>query len=183
MPKVKKIVLGALLLAVLIIFERLVSVHTPVLRVSFAYVPIMLSGIFLGPAFAGGIAALGDVIGALLFPKGAFFPGYTLSALLTGVIYGLFLYRTKSNRAFLARLIIANALVLVFIHTGLTSLWIAITLKRAFSVFAAPRIVSAALLFPIQVSTMYFLKITLADRVVKLLGLYDSTSSVEVEAI
>lgn len=158
MPKVKKLVLASLLLAILIVVERLVSFQTPVLRISFAYVPIILSAILLGPLWSTLIAGVGDIIGALLFPKGVFFPGFTLSALLTGLVYGLLLYNTKSNRAFLVRLLISNFLVLLSIHIGLTSLWVAITVGKAFLIIAPTRIISAAILFPIEVSTIYLLK-------------------------
>ncbi|GHV19751.1 folate ECF transporter [Spirochaetia bacterium] len=161
MPKIKKIVLSALLLAILIVVERLVSVQTPILRISFAYVPIMLSAILLGPAYSAGIAAVGDIIGALLFPKGAFFPGFTLSAFLTGLTYGLLLYNTKNNKAFFIRLIISCALVLIFVHIGLTSLWLVITVKKAFLAFASVRIISAAVLWPVQVGTIFVLKLFL----------------------
>ncbi|MDR2343304.1 MAG: folate family ECF transporter S component [Spirochaetaceae bacterium] len=166
MPKVKKLVLASLLLAILIIVERLVSVQTQFLRISFAYVPIMLCAILLGPAWSAGIAALGDLIGALLFPKGAFFPGFTLSALLTGLIHGLLLYNTKNNRQFLVRLIISTFTVLVFVHIGLTSLWLVIMYKRAFIAFASTRIVSAAILIPIEAGTIFLLKVFL-DPVIK----------------
>jgi ECF transporter S component (folate family) len=169
MPKVKKLVLASLLLAILIVVERLVSIQTPILRISFAYVPIILSGILLGPIWSTTIAVLGDLLGMLLFPKSSFFIGFTISAALTGLIYGLLLYNTKSNKAFLIRLIISNFLVLLFIHVGLTSLWISITLQKAFWVFAPPRIISACILFPIEVSTMYLLKLFLEKPIHKYL--------------
>jgi ECF transporter S component (folate family) len=158
MSKVNKLVLASLLLAILIVLERLVSIQTQFLRISFAYVPIMLGAILLGPAWSSGIAALGDVIGALFLPKGAFFPGFTLSALLTGLIHGLFLYNTKNNRQFLVRLIISTFTVLVFVHIGLTSLWLVIMYKRAFLAFASTRVIAALILLPIEVGTVFFLK-------------------------
>ena len=169
MSKVKKLVLASLLLAILIIVERLVSVQTQFLRISFAYVPVMLCAILLGPAWSAGMAALGDVIGALLFPKGAFFPGFTLSALLTGLIHGLLLYNTKNNRQFLVRLIISTFTVLVFIHIGLTSLWLVIMYKRAFIAFASTRVVANAILFPIEVGTIFLLKVFLDPAIKKFL--------------
>jgi ECF transporter S component (folate family) len=166
MSKVKKLVLASLLLAILIIVERLVSIQTQFLRISFAYVPIMLCAILLGPAWSTGMAALGDLIGALLFPKGAFFPGFTLSALLTGLIHGLLLYNTKNNRQFLWRIIASTFLVLVFIHIGLTSLWLMIMYKKAFIAFASPRIIAAVILLPVEVGTIFLLKVFL-DPVIK----------------
>ncbi|MDR2795926.1 MAG: folate family ECF transporter S component [Spirochaetaceae bacterium] len=166
MSKVKKLVLASLLLAILIIVERLISVQTQFLRISFAYVPIMLCAILMGPAWSAGVAALGDLIGALLFPKGPFFPGFTLSALLTGLIHGLLLYNTKNNRQFLVRLIISTFTVLVFIHIGLTSLWLVIMYKKAFIAFASARVIAAAILLPIEAGTIFLLKVFL-DPVMK----------------
>ncbi|GMO46453.1 MAG: hypothetical protein Ta2B_28010 [Termitinemataceae bacterium] len=167
MTKAKKIVLAALLLAILIVLERLVSIQTPILRVSLAYIPIMLCAIILGPAYSAGIAVIGDLIGATLFSKGfAFFPGFTLSALLTGLIHGFFLYNTKSNKQFLIRLILSTLCVLLFIHTGLNSLWLVITVKKAFTVFASTRIISALIFLPIEVVSIYLLK-TVLDPVIK----------------
>jgi ECF transporter S component (folate family) len=156
--RVKKLVLAGLLLAVLVVVERLVSIETQFLRITFAYVPIMLSGILLGPAWSGAVAALGDVIGMILFPKGAYFPGFTVSAFLTGLVYGLFLYNTKNNRQFFLRLMAGTFIVAVFIHIGLNSLWLVIMYKRAFVAFASARVIASAITFPIEVGTMFILK-------------------------
>jgi ECF transporter S component (folate family) len=169
MTKVKKLVLASLLLAILIVVERLVSIQTQFLRVSFAYVPIMLCGVLLGPAWSAGVAALGDLIGALMFPKGAFFPGFTLTALLSGLIYGLLLYNTKSNRQFLLRLIASTLIVGIFIHIGLNSLWLMIMYKRAFLAFASARVVANAIMVPIEVSTIFLLKVFLDPAIKRFL--------------
>ncbi|MDR3336315.1 MAG: folate family ECF transporter S component [Treponema sp.] len=176
MEKVKKLVLGSLLLATLLVVERLISIQTPILRISFAYVPLILSGILLGPGWSTAIAVLGDLLGMLLFPKGAYFAGYTISAALTGLVYGLFLYKTItiSNRKFVVRLIISNLMVLIFISTGLTSLWIAITVKKAFVALLPLRVFSAAIRFPVETGTMFLLKVFLARPVNKYL--YDAES-------
>ncbi|MDR1909005.1 MAG: folate family ECF transporter S component [Spirochaetaceae bacterium] len=174
MTKVKKLVLASLLLAMLIVVERLISIQTPILRVSFAYVPIMLSGMLLGPAWSTLVAVLGDLLGMLLFPKAAFFIGYTLSAALTGLVYGLFLYNAGTRKQFLLRLIISNLAVLVFISLGLTSLWIAITLRRAFWALLPPRILSAAIRFPIETGSMFALKVFLEKPLRKYL--YDDAA-------
>jgi ECF transporter S component (folate family) len=180
LSKVQKLVLGSLFLAMLIVVERLISIQTPVLRISFAYVPIMLSGMLLGPAWSSLVALLGDLLGMLLFPKGSFFIGYTVSAALTGFIYGLFLYNAKSRKQFLLRLIISNLIVLVFISVGLTSLWIVITVKRAFWALVPVRIVSAAIRFPLETGTMFALTAVLDKPVRKYL--YNEGDSVEEDA-
>jgi len=157
MSKTKKIVLAGLLLAASIILSRFISIKTPILVISFTYIPIMFSAILLGPKWSATIAGLADLIGAILFPFGTFFPGYTLSAILTGLIYGLLLH----NKVSLKNLIISSVIVLLFIHTGLTSLWVNITSGKAILVFLPTRIISAIIMLPIQVATIYFLHKTL----------------------
>lgn len=78
--KTKKIILSAMLLAVLLILSRFLSVKTSLLVISFSFIPIMISAIYLGPKYSTLIAALGDLIGALLFPFGTYFVGFTISA-------------------------------------------------------------------------------------------------------
>ncbi len=78
--KNKKNILAALLLAVLLILSRFLSVKTSLLVISFSFIPLMICAIYLGPKYATLIAALGDLIGALLFPFGTYFIGFTISA-------------------------------------------------------------------------------------------------------
>jgi ECF transporter S component (folate family) len=170
MSKVRKLVLGSLLLAMLVTVQRFVSVQTPVLRISFAYVPLMLGGMLLGPAWNTLLAVLGDILGMMLFPRGGtFFIGYTASAALTGLAYGLFLYRVRDRKKFFLRLAAGNFCVLLFVSVGLTSLWIAITLERAFFALLPARVVTAAIRLPVETGTMFALKIALEKPVEKYL--------------
>jgi ECF transporter S component (folate family) len=160
MSKVKKLVLSSLLIAALIILRQIVPLLSlSNMRISFAFIPMMLSAILMGPAWSAAVCTIGDVIGSLLFPRGgAFFLGYTLSDCLTGLIYGFFLYNTKNNRQFLFRLITGRFIVLVFINLGLNSLWLYITLKSAAPVLQTARLISNTVMFPVEAGAMFFIK-------------------------
>lgn len=94
--KLKKIIFAAMLLAVLIILERFLSIKTPLLKISFGFIPIMIGAIYLGPKYSTLIAALGDLIGALLFPFGTYFVGFTISAgLIRTNIWNILIQRSK----------------------------------------------------------------------------------------
>ena len=97
MSKNKKIILSALLLALLIILSRFLSIKTPIMKISFAFVPTMLCAIWLGPKYTVLINVLGDIIGATLFPTGPYFVGYTISTAVAGFIYGMILYKKDNN--------------------------------------------------------------------------------------
>jgi len=97
MSKNKKIILTAVLLAMLILLSRLLSIKTPITKISFAFVPTMLCAIWLGPVWTVILNTLGDIIGATFFPIGPYFIGYTISTAIAGLIYGLILYKKKEN--------------------------------------------------------------------------------------
>lgn len=161
MSKNKKIILSAMLLALLIVLSRFLSIETQFLVLSFAFIPIMMSAIWLGPKYSMMIAALGDLIGALLFPFGAYFPGFTLSAAISGLIYGLFLYNKNntsiSNIKFLLKLIISSILVLGLVNIFITSFWLHMLYGKAYLVIISTRVVSQLIMLPIQVTIIYIL--------------------------
>lgn len=107
------------------------------------------------------IAALCDLIGALLFPFGAYFPGFTLSAAISGLIYGLFLYNKNNasinNIKFLLKLIISNILVLGLVNIFITSFWLHMLYGKAYLVIISTRAVSQLIMLPIQVTIIYIL--------------------------
>ncbi len=159
MSKTKKLILAALMLTLSIVLSRFVSIKTPLLSITFNFVPIMLSAIWLGPKYSTLIAGLSDIIGAILFPFGEFFIGFTISSILTGLIYGLVLYKKDnlSKGKFIIRLVIASLLVIFLVNTVLNTLWLVIMYDKAFFVLLGTRIVKEIIMLPIQVITMFAL--------------------------
>lgn len=144
----KTIVYVSLLIALQIILTRFLSIETPIVRIGFGFIPLALTAIMFGPVWGGAAAALSDVIGMVIFPKGAYFPGFTLSALLSGVIYGVFLYKKPVT---IIRVSIAVLLVTLFIDLGLNTLWLSIIYGKAFYVLLITRVIKSAAMFPVQV--------------------------------
>ena len=103
--------------------------------------------ILYGPLWAGVGYAIADVIGAMLFPTGAYFPGFTLSAFLTGVIFGLVLYRKEVTWA---RAFVASALVCILINLLLNTYWLTFFLGKAFTVLLASRAVKELVAIPVM---------------------------------
>ena len=158
----KKIILSAVLLAMLIILSRFLSISTPILKISFAFVPTMLCAVWLGPKWTVLLNVLGDIIGATLFPTGSFFIGYTISTAISGFIYGILLYKKESNSysnlQFIIRLIISSTLVAVIVNMGLNTLWTSITTGSAFIVLLGTRFVKQLIMIPIHVVVIAFLE-------------------------
>lgn len=158
----KKIILTAILLAMLITLSRFLSIKTPIVKISFAFVPTMLCAVWLGPKWTILLNVLGDVIGATLFPTGPYFIGYTISTAVAALIYGLLLYKKESNSytnlQFLLRLTIATTLVAVIVNMGLNTLWTSITAGKAFWVLLGTRVVKQLVMIPIHVVVIFFLE-------------------------
>ena len=159
MTKNKKIILSALLLALLIVLSRFLSVKTPIIKISFGFVPTMLCAIWLGPKYSVTINVLADIIGATLFPTGPYFIGYTISTAVAGLIYGLILHKKTSdaynNKQFIIRLVISTTLVAVISNMLLNTLWVSITGGKAFMVLLWIRIPKQLLMIPIHVIIIF----------------------------
>ena len=61
------------LVALEIVLSRF-TIHTWNLKIGFSFVPVVVAAIFYGPLAAGLVGAIGDILSAVLFPVGAFFP-------------------------------------------------------------------------------------------------------------
>lgn len=116
----QQLVLLALLTALQVVLGNLTQVPLIGKQFNFGFLPVACAGALLG--IPGGllVGALGDFIGAHLFPAGAYFPGFTLTSALVGVLYALPLYRHKPT---VLRVIIAVALATV-VNLFLNSLWL-----------------------------------------------------------
>ncbi len=161
MSKVKKIVLSSILLAMLIILSRFVSIKTEILVISISFIPIMMSAIWLGYKYSMLIALLGDFIGAILFPFGPYFPGFTLSSAISGAIYGIFLYNKGNeleDKKLIIRLFISSILVLFVVNIFVTSFWIHILYGKAYIAVMISRIITQVIMLPIQIITIYIIE-------------------------
>ena len=158
--KTKKIILSAMLLAMTIVLSRFLSINTQLLSIGFSFVPMILASIWLGPKYSAIICGLSDLIGALLFPFGTYFVGFTISAIFKGLIYGLILYKNGeklTNKQLIIRLVIACVLVVLIVNLLMNALWLNIMYDKAFLAVLGTRLVPELIMIPIQVITMFVL--------------------------
>jgi len=122
---VRRIAECALLIALEVVLNRFASFQVLGLKIGLSFVPMALCAMLFGPWWAAVCYGLSDLIGALLFPFGAYFPGFTLTCALMGICYGKFLYGKPKLRLF------PDILVPSFINTCvlgllLNTLWMTI---------------------------------------------------------
>ena len=112
-----RLVLIAMLVAAQVVLSRFLSISLWNLRIGFSFVPIVLAAILLGAVPAGITAAIADLLGATLFPSGPFFPGFTLTAAVTGVLYGLFLHKKQTLPRILGAVLTTELLCSILMNT------------------------------------------------------------------
>lgn len=137
----------ALLIALEIILTRFLSINLPFLRMGFGFLPVAMIGILYGPVWAGAAYALGDILGLMILPTGPYFPGFTVTAFLTGVIFGLFLHNKPITWK---RVIIPSAIILVLINLVLDTYWLTFILGDGYLVLLPQRIIKVVLALPIH---------------------------------
>lgn len=126
-PALTSLVTASLFATVSIVFTQFLSFYLPFLgsnsvRIGFGHVPLLLAGLLLGPFWGAATGAVADFVGAVVFPVGgAYFPGFTITAMLTGLIPGL-LKKYMGNRRLswlhiLSITLVTEVVVSVFLNT------------------------------------------------------------------
>lgn len=138
------------LLAMDIVLTRFLSVSAWNIRIGFGFIPVVLAAMLFGPLPAAIVAALADLLGAILFPTGPYFPGFTLTAFLTGLTFGLLIYKKQSVRNTVAAVVIVQFVLGLLLNT----LWISMLYHSPFVPLLATRVVQSALLSVVQFVTI-----------------------------
>ena len=144
----KHLVNMAMLTALEIVLSRFLSVTAWNTKIGFAFVPVVVTAMLYGPLSAGIVAALADFVGALLFPVGAYFPGFTLTAFLMGAVYGLCLYPRQS----FPRILLAVTLHQLALSLLLNTLWISFLYGSPFRALLVSRLPQCGLLAAVQLA-------------------------------
>ena len=162
------VVTTAMLLALNTVLTLFVRIQiTPDIRISFGFVAIAMIGMLFGPVMGLTGGVLGDLIGMVVKPTGAYFPGYTLTALLVGLVFGLMLYR--EDKIGLIRCFITMAIIDLVLHLSLNTLWSVILNGSAFWVILGQRAIKNLLSWPVD-SLLLFGMAQVVRRILKQLG-------------
>ncbi len=148
--RTKELTILAMMVALNVIMAELLKfpIIPKVLELSFGFVPIAVTAMLFGTIPAMIIAVIADIIGALIFSSGDFFFGYTLTAAVTGLLYGLFLHQKAVGWG---RAAIAQALVSLVCFAGLNTLWAYVMGYARTSQYIITRLTVNAIAYPVYV--------------------------------
>ncbi|HJC54705.1 MAG TPA: folate family ECF transporter S component [Candidatus Gemmiger stercoravium] len=139
---------AAVLSAVHLVLNQFTIPVSQLLEVGFDFLAVAAIGYLCGPWVAGLSGIVTDLLGYILRPNGPYFPGWTLSAILVGVLYGLWLYRRPIK---LWRVVLCKLNMVLLFNFLLTPLWLHITYGQSFVVLSSLRLVKNVIKFPLDI--------------------------------
>ena len=155
LTKVKTITIIAILISMSVVCDLLkINIYiTQELKISLSFLFLSVIGYLFGPVVAAISGASMDILGYLVNPTGAFMIGFTISKVLEGFVYGIFLYEKETPlRTFTARLCV-NLLINCLINT----LWLYIMYGNLENLKFFIRLGKNIMLLPFEVLAMHFI--------------------------
>ena len=145
-----KIILTAILIALNLVLERIIPSYKLWNQdISFGFIAVAFAAAFLGAPYAIAVAGIGDLLGSLLFPFGAYFPGFTVTNCIYGLILAEFLYKNATPFRVVLGVVINKTVCSLILNT----LWISILYRGgvdAFFVVLIPRLLGTSIIAIIE---------------------------------
>lgn len=149
--------LTALLIAINIAMDLLnLSIKLPPnLRIGFGFLCNASIGMLFGPVVGMMAGVCTDVLGCFAgnLSMGAYFPGFTLTAVVGGLIWGLWLYPRKLS---VWRAIGAKTCINLICNICMNTYWLTLTGGKAMRVLLVTRVPKNLILLPIEIVLLYF---------------------------
>ena len=157
----RALALSALFVGIIITLD-LLNVRlqiTPELRITFDYLFSSSIGMLFGPVLGIMSGFCSDFLGYLMNSGGgAYFPGYTITSMVGGLIYGVMLYYPpKENKAFLIRCLITKGLINLICNIGLNTFWLSMTGGQAMTALLPLRLIKNLALWIPESLLLYFI--------------------------
>lgn len=127
----------------------------PGVKFSLVFIPTAICGMILGPVPTAVMGGCGDVLSFFLNSTGgAFFPGWTINAALSGFVYGMLLYK---NNATLPRVIISKLIITVFIELLLGTFWLTVQFGFPYFDYLCARALKQLVTTPFEIVVIFTL--------------------------
>ena len=125
---------------------------SPYMKIGVSEIPNLMVDYLMGPVVGGVFGAVMDFLKFLINPDGSFFPGFSISAAVAAVIFGIFLYHRKVT---FWRVLVPEILVKLIVNVGLNTLWLDMLYGKGFWALLPHRIVSNLIQLPIDTVVLF----------------------------
>ncbi len=150
LKSVRMLALAGLVSAMAIILQGMpVFLLGNTLKIQFSFLVISVGCCVYGPSVGILAGAVIDTLGFLVSSFGdPYFPGYMLTAMLSGLIYGLFLFHRRIN---ILRLVVLRLVINYGINVLLGSVWKAMLYGKGYYYYFTAGLLKNTLMLPIEV--------------------------------
>lgn len=154
LKSLKILVIASLFIALRIVIT---SFYIPVSvlgtqKIFFSFLIVSIGGLIYGPIVGICTGVIADILGYLIHPQGAFFIGYTITSMVSGLVYGMFFYKTKVT---ILKLVLCKFCINIFVNVILNAYWDSFFIPNGYVAIVISRIPKNLVMLPIEVFLMY----------------------------
>lgn len=164
-PRTRRLAFCALFTALGVVLGGLLSIpamplDSYTLKIGLGVLPVIVTAVLYGPLYGGTVGALTDLLQALIFPKGAYMPWFTVIGALFGVIPGMFF--VKGQKPTLKRIFVA-------VFSGQTVCSVVLNTLLLMWLYGSPwqivyaRLINQAVMIPLYTALVYYV-VKLMDK-------------------
>lgn len=164
-PRTRRLAFCALFTALGVVLGGLLSIPAMplgsyTLKIGLGVLPVIVTAVLYGPLYGGTVGALTDLLQALIFPKGAYMPWFTVIGALFGVIPGMFFI--KGQKPTLKRIFAA-------VFSGQTVCSVVLNTLLLMWLYGSPwqivyaRLINQAVMIPLYTALVYYV-VKLMDK-------------------
>lgn len=156
----RSLVISGLFIALSIVLTRIFSQQmmiagVPASRLSIGFLPIILSGIILGPIWGFAVGVIADALGFVIFPPaGAFYFWITINSGLVGLLPALIVRFTGKTPNW-AKVLLSVSTVQIICSAFLQTYFLSMLLGRAFEILFLPRAIVSLIMIPVYYLLAY----------------------------
>ncbi len=166
LKKVSTLTVSGLFIALSVVLRNLTINVSADLRINFAFIGIMIIGMLYGPI----VSVLGsvsiDIIGYFLdgFKARDYNFGLLLVKIISGLIYGIMLYKKATNKSLIVNTVVAriivvlicqlilNSIVLYYCYQNKNFPFMSSSEWSAFGIWMLPRLIKNGIMLPIEIA-------------------------------
>lgn len=145
--RVSDVTIIAIMMALSFILNK-VGIHTQYIVITPTFIVTVLLCYLYGPIWMAIVLGITDILFTFIGGNGLYIPGFTISAILTGFIYGSFLFKDYQFKT--RNLISAQIIISLVIHIFLNTLWLTLYNGIDWKVIIVSRLIKELILVPIQ---------------------------------
>lgn len=144
----KNMVFCAMMAAFAVVLGYITTIEIgPYIKIGFSGIPNRVIEFMFGPIVGGIFGGTLDILKFFVKPTGPFFIGFTISEILSGIIYGFMLYNRPVK---FSRIAIAGLIEKIIVNCLLNTFWLSILYGKGFMILISARIIKNLIMWPID---------------------------------